>query len=70
MSKAIIAQGADMCPTKISIKMDEGGGNSPGGPVKTPCSQCTGHRFDLSLGNWDPMYCMAQPKKIFLIKLK
>ena len=65
MSKAIIVQGADTCPTKNSIKMDEGGGNSPRGPVKTPRSQCRGHRFDPWLGNWDPMCHMAWPKKIF-----
>ena len=35
-----------MCPTKTSIKVDEGGGNFPGGPVKTPHSQCRGYRFE------------------------
>ena len=36
----------------------------PGGPVvKTPSSQCRGHRFDPWSGNKDLACCMVWPKK-------
>ena len=38
-------------------------GDFPGSlVVKTPHFHCRGHRCDCYLGNWDPAYCMVQPR--------